>query len=291
MSGATDKDTTVVAPASPAPAPVVEAVVAAPVQPAAAASPSPEAGATPQPAPGVSSVASPAPEAAAAPAPAVAEPAKPAVEPSLLSAEPKAAEPAAAEPAKEVVAAEPAASAEPAALPAYEAYKLPEGVTLDADELKAFNTVLGEFERDGKVDHAAAQAFGQKVVGFYVDQVNKAMTAHESAGNQAWTDMRDSWRQEFRKDKDLGGNREQTTLAGANAMIERFGGSRAQQTELRRVLSVTGAGDNVHTIRLLANIAKVLGEGRPVPASTPKSPELASKKSRRYGANGANGAI
>lgn len=275
-------------PATPAPVaePVAAPVAAQPV----VATPSPEPGA-PQPTAGVSSaVTAPAattvPETPAAPPAEALKAVEPA--PSLLAPDPaKPAEPVAAEPV-----AEPAPVAEPQPLPAYEAYTLPEGVKLDPDELKAFNTALGEFERDGKVDHAAAQAFGQKMVGFYVDQVNKAVTSHDEAGSQAWTQMRDGWRQDFRKDKDLGGNREQTTLAQAKAMVQRFGGTQAQQAELQRVLSVTGAGDNIHVIRVFANIAKVLGEGRPVPATVPKSPELASKKSRRYGApNGANGAI
>jgi len=142
-----------------------------------------------------------------------------------------------------------------------------------------------------KPNHAATQAFAQKALEFHLAQVTqsveKAKTEIEDSSRQAWSQMRDGWRNEFKNDRQLGGNRQNTTLAGASTMIDQFGGSDTQRAELRRVLSVTGAGDNINVIRLLSNIAKVLGEGKPVPASVPK-PAPVSRKTQRYGnSNGA----
>lgn len=216
--------------------------------------------------------------------PEAAKPSEPA--PSLLDGPPK--EEAAP---VETKAAEPKPGDQPA-LPTYEPLKLPEGVKLDDTELKGFDELVGGLELSTKADHAAVQEFRQKAADFYVAQVQKAVKAHDDNGAQVWSQMRDDWRQEFKTDKQIGGNRQNTTLAGAAAMIEQFGGSKTQIAELRRVLRVTGAGDNINLVRLLHNVSKVLSEGQPVPANNPKAPQIASKKTRRYSnSNGANGAI
>lgn len=278
IPAATVAATSVTAPLAPPPALAVpEASHAAPV---AAPTPAETAQAVPvaeTPAVEVKTDAAPAPVEAAKPS----EP-----EPSLLDGPPK--EEAAPVEAKAVEAK----PGDQPALPTYEPLKLPEGVKLDDAELKGFDELVGGLELTSKADHAAVQEFRQKAADFHIAQVQKAVKAHDDSGAQAWSQMRDGWRQEFKTDKQIGGNRQNTTLAGAAAMIEQFGGSKAQITELRRVLRVTGAGDNVNLVRLLHNVSKVLSEGQPVPANNPKAPQIASKKTRRYSnSNGANGAI
>lgn len=283
-------------PAIPAPSAAPAPAAAAPAQPAATAAPAPVQVPPTSPEPAASQTAEPQVSSPAAPAVAADQPATtaaPAVEgakaetaegpaPSLLS-QPPAPEAKAAEAA--AVAEQPA---QPIVLPTYEAYKLPEGVKLGDAEVGEFNKLMGEFQVGQKLDQATMQAFNQKAIEFHLAQVQSAVKAHDDQGQEAWKAMRADWVKEFKSDRQIGGNRMNTTLGAANAMIERFGGSKEQIAALRQVMSTTGAGDNPAVIRLLHNIAKELGEGRPVPASVPKPPQLASRKTRRYAANGAN---
>lgn len=216
----------------------------------------------------------PTPEAPKTEAPAQTEP-----KPSLLS------EPA--KPAEEAPKAEAPAPVEEKPLPKFEAFTLPEGVKLDEAPLGKFSELLGKFELDGGVDHAKAQQFGQELVSFYVSEQNRFIQAQQDS----WTKTREGWRDAFTTDRDIGGNRQEATLQRCKAMIDQYGGTKEQRAEIASVLSLTGAGDHPAIIRLLSNIGKALGEGKPVPAIVPKSPVPASKATRRYStANTLNGA-
>lgn len=298
MSGGPDGNN----PAAPAAAPAPAVPVATPA-PAAAPAPAPQPVAVPAPAaapapvaPAPAPAAEPAPAAAPAPAPAAsspaaAEPAAPAAtapvaEPSLLSGEPPKppADPAAAAP---VVEGEPAAPAEPVApLPTYE-LKFPEGFKVDDAQAGKFNELLGGYEREAGVDHAKFQEFGQKALDFHVAELQRVQAESDRLQTEAWSTMRNEWRESFKADPEIGGNRRETTLQAAAQIIDQFGGTPAQATELRQILSLTGAGDHPAVIRWAANIAKALSEGRPVPAVVPKPPAMMSRKERRYNTNGA----
>lgn len=59
-------------------------------------------------------------------------------------------------------------------------------------------------------------------------------------------------------------------LTDVGGLVQEFGSD-----ELRQVMDLTGAGNNVHVVQFLAKIAAQLKEGRavptPTPATTPKS--------------------
>lgn len=264
------------------PAPIEPAAVAAPVvtevsspTPVAAPTPSDSSAAasaqpTPQLAPNTSLLTE-TPEPAKAPEPAPA-PEAPAPE---------------AKPADAPVA-DPAAPPEaPVATPAYE-FKLPEEVQAAPDQLAKLSELIGGLEVDAKLDHGKAQEFGQKALDYHLSELQRVTNEIDQQGRAAWNDMREGWRNTFKSDPELGGNRQQTTLAACNRIIDQFGGNDAQRAELRTILGTTGAGDHPALIRLLANVGKALGEGRPVPAVVPKSPVVPSRKERRYHAS--NGA-
>jgi hypothetical protein len=184
--------------------------------------------------------------------------------------------------------ADPAAPPEaPVATPAYE-FKLPDDVQAAPEQLAKLNDLIGGLEIDAKLDHGKAQEFGQKALDYHLSELQRVATEIDQQGRTAWNEMREGWRNTFKSDPELGGNRQQTTLAACTRIIDQFGGNEAQRAELRTILGTTGAGDHPALIRLLANVGKALGEGRPVPAVVPKSPVVPSRKERRYHAS--NGA-
>lgn len=240
---------------------------------------------------------------AASPAPATVEPvvapvADPAKPTDVSHETPKADEPAPSllselakdEPEAPAEGDKPAVEAKPEVipLPVYEALKLPEGVTFDAQRLGQLDAIVGQFELSSKADHAATQALRQQLTDLHLEETKRFAEAQK----HQWENLRDEWRGNFRKDKDLGGSREKTTLNRCYSLIEEYGGSRDQIAEIRSVLSLTGAGDHPAVIRLLANASKALTEAPPGPVITNKTQAPTSKSARRYGnnANSMNGA-
>jgi hypothetical protein len=249
--------------------------------PPAAASPAPAAEA-PAPAPAAPETPAPAPDAPAADAPPAAEASKAeaAKAPGSLLGDAGKEPVAPAEAPKE-----PTAPAEgEAPKPVYAALTLPEGVTLDDSQVNVFTDMVADFELTTKADHAAVEGFRQKLADFYVDETRRQLQAQA----EMWNRTREGWRNDFIADKEIGGNRQQTTLSRCGAMIEQYGGTPVQKKELREALAVTGTGDHPALIRFINNMARVLSEGKPVPAVVPKSPVTKSKASRRYQNGGLN---
>jgi hypothetical protein len=195
--------------------------------------------------------------------------------------------PAAAKPA-EGAAAKPAETPEAqpvkAPAPTYEPFTLPEGVNVDKDVMGRFTTdLLAAFETDTKADHAKVQQFGQKLVDFHSTEMKQAVERVTQHQLTHFDNTQKEWKEAFEADPEIGGNRKQTTLATAGAMIEQFGGTPEQQAALRKMLSYTGAGNNLHLIRMLNNMGEALSEGQPVVGQQPAPVDRPSRAERRYG--------
>jgi hypothetical protein len=202
---------------------------------------------------------------------------------SLLS---DAGKPAPVDPAAQADGEPAPAATEPAQAPAptYETFKLPDGVSLGEKELVNFTGLLGEFETGAKADHAQVQEFGQKLVDLYVAEVQTLGQRLQQRQVEVWNDQNAQWVDQVRSDPEIGGNRIKTTLNIAGSVIEQYGGNAQQIAELRQAFNTTGAGNHPSIVRLLHNIGKALGEGRPVPAQKP-APAPAGKAQRRYAGN------
>ena len=270
-------------------APVTPPVVAAAPVEAPAAAPTP----TPIPStevsgPGPAIGATP-PEAGGDAAPAVSstpEPAAAPAEPSILSA--AAPEVKAEEPAAEPAAEAPKEPAAPLAAPTYEPFTLPEGVTLDAEKVTGFTGLLGEFENKIAADpaqaHTAFQELGQKLVELHTAEVRDAANRYTQLQTAAWDQTRETWRSEFRNDPDLGRNRQQTTLTRMGALMDLYGQSAGPDrlNALRDVMTNTGAGDNLETLRFVNWMAQRLTEtSRVVVPMMPRAPQPAGTKAER----------
>lgn len=275
---------TPIAPVAAAPAPVPAAVslpVAAPVP--AAVTPSPVAGTTiPEPAPSPAPVSEPAKPVEAAPA--VVEP------PTLLGGE----EQKSAEPEKspekaegaegEKVEAEKPAEETPKPLPTFEEFKLPEGVTADAESLKEFSDTLGEFENLTGSDHAKLQELGQKLVERHAAELKKGIDRLYEYQVSEWKKQSDKWIEDFEADPELGGKRRNTTLDDARYAINNFAGTPEQVAAFNKYLADTKMGNNPALIRAFSNLGKALREGKPLAAhSAPKAPQ--SKLNTLYGSS------
>lgn len=133
----------------------------------------------------------------------------------------------------------------------------PEGMTVqDADR----DSFLGILNNREMTPAQQAQAL--------VDLQAQVAQQAQEAGSQAWTDMQEAWVNEVRNDPDVGGQRFETNLANIGKIIDEFGSD-----DFRAVMDITGAGNNVHVVKFLANIAARLTEGSQVSGGAPAMTE------------------
>lgn len=132
-------------------------------------------------------------------------------------------------------------------------FKIPEGMTVpDA----ARDDFLGILNNRGMKPAEQAQAL--------IDLQAKVTKEASEAGSQAWAEMQTQWQNDVRNDPEIGGAKLDTTLSSIGKLIDTYGND-----ELRAVMDVTGAGNNVHVVKFLANVAKHLTEGGPVQSAQP----------------------
>ncbi len=191
----------------------------------------------------------------------------------------KSAEAAATEEPKKEEASQ---SDEPAPLPSYEAFTLPENITLDSEKLVEFTKDLGEFQNATKADQKAVQEFGQKLVDRHVAEVQETLKRRDEYYVATWEKQKSDWKEAFENDPEIGGNRKETTVNAALEFIRTHGGNEEQQKEFRDLMESTGLGNHPAIIRMLANANLAKAEGKPLPAAKP-APQNTSKVARRYG--------
>lgn len=205
--------------------------------------------------------------------------------------------PVGAKPA-EVKKEEGSQSAEPASPPSYEPWTLPEGITLDKDQVGKFSEILGTFQNTTKADKAEVQKFGQSLVDYHIAQVKDHTDRITQYYTNAWDKQKNDWKEAFIKDPEIGGNRQETTVNAAIAARD-LGASaspdpvvaKTQKQELVKFLE-TGVGNNPALLRTFANLhniiegyknkyeregSKPLGNVMPVPEKKSKTQTLYGK--------------
>jgi len=173
-------------------------------------------------------------------------------------------------------------SEEPAPLPTYEAFTLPETVKLDETKLGEFTGLLGEFESKTKADHAATQAFGQKLVDYHVSEMQRLASDMQKQSELQRFAEREQWKKDFMADPELGGNRSQTTVDAALKFLRTHGGSDVEQQQFRELMDKSGVGNHPAMIRLLARAGQAMSEGRPLAAQQPAQMKL-TRTQKMYG--------
>ena len=147
--------------------------------------------------------------------------------------------------------AQPAADAkatEPAIPEAYE-FTAPDGVELDSVATEEFSAIAKELKLD--------QSNAQKVADVAIKMAQRQAEAHVK--------LVESWVEQVKADKELGGDRLQENLAVAKKPLDQFG-----TPELRDVLNSSGLGSHPAVVRFFHAIGKSLSEDRFV-AGAPKS--------------------
>jgi hypothetical protein len=234
-----------------------------PAKPDAAAAPAADAG-KPDPAE-KSAKDAPAPADAAktdADKPASDAAAKPKTE-AELKAEAEAAK--ATDPAKKEATAE----AQPPAPVKYEAFKVPDGLKLDDERVAKFAEIAGP----AQVSQDVAQSF----INLHLEEIQRVANEAQKAAREfqvkSWNTYVDTITNDLRKDPELGGNRLETSLSMAKAVVEEYLPAN-EAAEYLALLTHNGMGNHRLQVKLLQKIGKVLNifEDGIVPAN-PQAPK------------------
>lgn len=143
---------------------------------------------------------------------------------------------------------------------AYEAFKLPDGSSVDE---RAMAEAMELFQH-ARLDQAMAQRFVDLAMG-------REQAAHRR-GVQAFQDLQNKWAGEIKADPDIGGDRLAASLSSAARAIDRLG-----VPGLREALSMTGAGNHPAVVRAFVRLGQMLSEdrfqpGRDAAPAAPRSP-------------------
>ena len=157
------------------------------------------------------------------------------------------------------------AEAQPPAPIKYEAFKIPDGVKLDDKEMAKFTEIVGNAQ--------VPQDVAQKLVDLYLEDQPKLVEALRAEQRKHWNTLNDTWMTETRNDPEIGGNRIDTSLSMAKAVVEEYLPPN-EVGEYLAHLRNNGMGNFRLHIKLMANIGKALNvfEDGIVPAN-PQAPK------------------
>lgn len=161
-------------------------------------------------------------------------------------------------PAAETSGKEGAAPAAPKAPEKYEAFSLPEGVTLGEEYLAKFS----ESAKSANLSQEQAQEF--------MDRFSEQIGSEISRIQSEWGETQKTWVRELKEDKEFGGQNYNATVEQANRALKRFG-----SPELTDLLMKSGFGNSSALVKMLAKIDKATAEDKSVDGA----PNSAEKKS------------
>lgn len=118
-------------------------------------------------------------------------------------------------------------------------FKMPEGVELDKAAADEFTAIAKELKLD--------QATAQKVADVGAKMAQRQAEAHAK--------LVETWVEQVKTDKDIGGDKLDQSLAVARKALDKFG-----TPELRDVLNSTGLGNHPAVIRAFYNAGKAISE-------------------------------
>lgn len=233
----------------------------------------------------------PAVEPAVAPAETPAEP--PVESPAQPPAETPAAEPATETPeappaetpgAEEAPSEAPAPSEEPPAeespaeeaeapeAPRYEAFNLPEKMSISEEEFGKYTGVLGQY--------GISQEAGQALIDLHAESLQQAVDHMAQHQVDVFNKIQDDWKQQF---YDRHPQDHNTLLDRAKLAITDTIRNNDKRKAFWDALAVTGAGNHPDVIEGLAAIGKRFKEGAKAPAGLPAKANGGTPWDRRYG--------
>ncbi len=138
---------------------------------------------------------------------------------------------------------------------------MPEGINFSPEERAQFDAQAQEL----KLDNEGAQ------------KLLEIALRNQLSQTEARNKQMDAWREEIRKDKELGGSSYESTIAYAKAGLKKFD----PKGELLSILEQSGYGNNPHIIRCLAAIGRSHAEDKIILGSPSKTE--APRHERLYG--------
>lgn len=129
----------------------------------------------------------------------------------------------------------------------------PEGLEVPDELRDQFLAVVNDGELSPK-DRAQA----------LIDLQAKAAQQASETASQQFADQQQQWQDEVRNDPELGGAKFDATIAGISRLVDQYGSD-----EFVQVMAATGAGNNIHVVRFISQLAQKLNEpaavtGQPV---------------------------
>ena len=139
---------------------------------------------------------------------------------------------------------------EPVVPESYE-LKMPDGVQLDSAAAEEFTAIAKEL----KLDQAAAQKLAD---------IGAKMATRQA---EAHAQLVETWTEQVKTDKDIGGDKLDENLGVARKAIDTFG-----SPELKALLNSTGLGNHPEVVKLAFKVGKAISEDRFV-TGAPKGAE------------------
>lgn len=145
----------------------------------------------------------------------------------------------------------------------YEAFTLPDGVSLVPEAVEEINTLFKSLN--------LTQEAGQKLMDYYVTKTLEAA----DAPYQLWADTRKQWQDAVKADPELGPN-----LSKVKASVSRLIDSLGEDLggKFREAMDFTGAGDNPAFIKAFYKLAERLTEGGHVSGGKPAGQDTPGSK-------------
>jgi hypothetical protein len=125
-------------------------------------------------------------------------------------------------------------------------FKMPDGITLDKGLADKASVVF----KDLKLSQDQANS----LVGIFAEQ----RKAEADAGLKAFRQQLDSWVEDIKADKDLGGEHFDKNAGIAASAIEKLG-----TPALKEMLNATGVGNNPELFRFCLKVGRLLAEDQP----------------------------
>ena len=135
--------------------------------------------------------------------------------------------------------------------------QMPDGIELDKASAEEFTAIAKEL----KLDQAAAQ----KLADVAAKQAQRQVEAHAK--------LVESWVEQVKTDKDIGGDKLQENLGVARKALDTFG-----TPELRDVLNASGLGNHPEVIKAFLKVGKAISEDRFVTGAATGNVTDAAKK-------------
>jgi type I site-specific restriction endonuclease len=125
--------------------------------------------------------------------------------------------------------------------------KAPDDSQLSDDDLAK----ISETAKELKLTNEQAQKL--------VDMQADAESAFQQKADENWKQLTESWVEEVKADKDLGGDNFTQTMQDAGKAVEKFA-----TPEFKEALESSGYGNHPELVRVFARIGKAMGEDNPI---------------------------